>query len=125
MRNLARHAFVFFFISAGINHFVNPSFYLKIIPPFLPAHELINALSGAAEMVIGILIAMPRTRAIGGWAAIALLVAVFPANLYLFAHQELIPAVPPLLHLLRLPLQALFIAWAYFAAGLGQTRSKP
>jgi uncharacterized membrane protein len=122
MRRLARHAFTLFFVAAGVNHFVHPDFYLRIIPPALPAHGLINVVSGAAEIAIGVLIALPRTRTLGGWSAIALLVAVFPANIYLFTHQEIIPNVPPLLHLLRLPLQAVFIAWAYFAAGLRMRR---
>jgi uncharacterized membrane protein len=118
MRNLAAYAFAAFFVVAGINHFVMPEFYLKIIPPALPAHELINALSGIAEVIIGVMVALPRTRVVGGWLAIALLVAVFPANIYLYMNQALLPQVSPAMHLLRLPLQALFIAWAYWAAAL-------
>lgn len=71
--------------------------------------------SGVAEILIGVLIAVPKTQRVGGYLAIALLVAVFPANIYLFTHQEIFPDVPPLAHLLRLPLQAVFIAWAYWA----------
>ena len=116
MQTLARYAFAIFLVAAGFNHFLHPAFYLQIMPPYLPAHEALNVLSGAAEIIIGILIAVPRTQRIGGWLAIALLVAVFPANIYLFTHQELMPDVPALMHVLRLPLQALFIAWAYWAA---------
>jgi len=116
MRTIARYLFTFFFVSAGINHFVNPEFYLKIIPPYLPAHDAINAISGIAEILIGLMIASPSTRRLGGWLAIALLVAVFPANIYLFMHQEIFPGVPPAAHLARLPLQAVFIAWAYWVA---------
>ena len=64
----------------------------------------------------------PRTRRLAAWGLIALLVAVFPANIYLYQHQEIFPQVSPLLHLLRLPLQLVFIAWAYYAAGLGVRR---
>jgi len=116
MQTLARYAFAIFFVGAGFNHFLQPDFYLQIMPPYLPAHAVLNVVSGAAEIIIGVLVAVPRTQRIGGWLAIALLLAVFPANIYLFTHQELFPGVPPLLHLLRLPLQALFIAWAYWAA---------
>lgn len=122
MRNAARYGFVLFFVAAGANHFINPDFYLKIIPPYLPAHDAINAISGAAEMLIGLMIAFPQTQRLGGYLAIALLVAVFPANIYLYQHQELFPGVPPLAHLARLPLQALFIYWAYVAGGLGRAR---
>lgn len=115
MRNFARYAFSLFFIGAGLNHFINPEFYLRIIPPALPAHDAINAISGLAEIVIGVMVAVPRTQRLGGYLAIALLVAVFPANIYLFMHQELIPDVPFIAHLLRLPLQAVFIAWAWWS----------
>jgi len=120
LRTIACHAFAIFFVVAGINHFVNPDFYLQIIPPYLPWHDAINAVSGAAEVLLGILVAIPRTRRIGGWGSIALLIAIFPANLYVYAHQELIPATP-LLHLLRLPLQLVFILWVYWAAGLSES----
>jgi len=118
MQNVARYAFALFFVAAGVNHFVMPELYLRIIPPYLPAHDALNALSGVAEVLAGVLIALPRTRQLGGLVAIAVLVAVFPANIYLYMHQEILPAVSPALHLLRLPLQALFIAWAYWAGGL-------
>src|SRR5580765_7187234 len=105
---IASYSFAIFFVVAGINHFVHPDFYLKIIPPYLPAHEAINWVSGAAEVLFGVLVAIPSTRRIGGLGAIALLVAVFPANIYIYTHQELMPA-PAIAHLLRLPLQAVFI----------------
>lgn len=122
MRNVAAYAFAVFFVIAGINHFVMPEFYLRIIPPALPAHALINALAGIAEIITGVLFALPRTRVLGGWLAVAVLVAVFPANIYLYMNQSIIPQVSPALHLLRLPLQALFIAWAYWAADLSFTK---
>jgi uncharacterized membrane protein len=77
MRNAAAYGFAVFFVLAGINHFVMPDFYLKIIPPALPAHDLLNAVAGIAEVAVGIMVALPRTRVLGGWLAIALLVAVF------------------------------------------------
>jgi uncharacterized membrane protein len=123
MRTAARYAFAVFFLSAGANHFVNPEFYLRIIPPYLPAHDAINAISGASEMIIGAMFAFPQTRRLAGYLAIALLIAVFPANIYLFQHQELFPGVPPIAHALRLPLQALFIAWAYVAGDLRSQQS--
>jgi uncharacterized membrane protein len=118
MRTAARYSFAAFFFIAGVAHFIIPDFYLKIIPPQLPAHGAINAISGAAEIIIGVLIALPKTQRLGGYLAIALLVAVFPANIYLYQNQHLIPEVPPIGHLLRLPLQLVFIAWAYVAGDL-------
>jgi uncharacterized membrane protein len=121
MRRIRPLGFAVFFVIAGINHFVSPAFYLKIIPPYLPAHEAINLVSGAAEVLIGLAYAVPRLRLLGAVAAIALLLAVFPANIYVFQHRaELFPNVPTILHALRLPLQAVFIGWAYWAASLGR-----
>jgi uncharacterized membrane protein len=118
MRTAARYAFAVFFIVAGVAHFIIPEMYKRIIPPYLPAHDAINAISGAAEIIIGALIALPKTQRLGGYLAIALLVAVFPANIYLYQNQHLLPDVPPIGHLLRLPLQLVFIAWAYVAGDL-------
>jgi uncharacterized membrane protein len=117
-QTIAIRVFGTFFVVAGINHFLNPDFYLRIIPPYVPFHDATNAVSGAAEIVLGLGLFAERFRRLAAWGSIALLVAVFPANIYAFQHQELIPA-PPLAHLLRLPLQAVFIGLVYWGAGLG------
>lgn len=102
-----------FMIGAGTMHFVRPDLYLKIMPPYLPFHLELVYLSGFFEAALGLLLLVPRFSRAAAWGIIALLVAVFPANIYLYQHQELLPA-PPVVHLLRLPLQALFIGWAYW-----------
>lgn len=94
-------------------HFVKPDFYLKIMPPYLPWHRELVFLSGVFEAALGLLLLVPRYSRLAAWGVIALLIAVFPANLYLFQHQDLLPA-SPLVHLLRLPLQAVLILWAYW-----------
>jgi uncharacterized membrane protein len=65
------------------------------------------------EVLLGVALLIPRLRRVAAWGVIALLIAVFPANIYAFQHQELLPA-PPLVHLLRLPLQGVFIVWAWW-----------
>ncbi|MBL9123271.1 MAG: DoxX family protein [Planctomycetaceae bacterium] len=102
-----------FMTGAGIMHFVNPDFYMKIMPDYLPWHLELVYLSGVCEILLGLALWIPRLRRIAAWGIIALLIAVFPANIYAYQHQELLPA-PPWLHVLRLPLQLLFIAWAYW-----------
>jgi len=102
-----------FYIAAGSNHFVNPRFYLKIMPPYLPWHEGLNVISGAAEIALGVMLLVPATRAWGAWGIIALLIAVFPANIHVYLHPELIPA-PAWVHLVRLPLQGVLILWAWW-----------
>jgi len=104
------------FVLAGVNHFVSPRFYLRIMPPWLPAHEAMNAASGAAEILGGaaLMSSSPRLRRFGGWFSIATLLAVFPANVHMAQHPEDYPEIPGGAQALyaRLPLQAVFIAWA-------------
>ncbi len=104
-------------VFAGLNHFVNPDFYLKIIPPFLPAPEALNWVSGAAEIVGGLGSLHPATRRSAGWLLIATLVVVFPANLYMAANAGDFPDVPGgrVALFARLPLQILFIYWVWLA----------
>ncbi len=107
-----RVALAVFFIAAGTLHFLRPDLYLKIMPPYLPWHRTLVLLSGAIEIALGVLLLVPGTSQIAAWGLIALLVAVFPANIHLYLHQEIWP-LPPVVHLLRLPMQAVLILWAY------------
>ncbi|MEZ6138178.1 MAG: DoxX family protein [Pirellulaceae bacterium] len=100
-------------IVAGTMHFVNPEFFQKIVPPYLPLHRELVLVSGICEILLGVLLLIPKCSHLAGWGTIALLIAVFPANIYLFQNQDLIPA-SPLVHFLRLPLQGVFILWAYW-----------
>ena len=100
------------FIVGGIGHFVAPDVYMRIMPPYLPFHRPLVLLSGAFELILGVLLLIPRYSRLAAWGLIALLIAIFPANIYLFQHQEILPA-PPILHLLRLPLQGVLILWAF------------
>ena len=104
------------FVVAGVNHFVQPGFYVSIMPPYLPWHESLVSLSGVAELALGILL-VPRFQAVAAWGLVALLVAVFPANVHMAMHADLFPTIPPAVQLARLPLQAVLIAWAYWFTG--------
>ncbi|HZF07773.1 MAG TPA: MauE/DoxX family redox-associated membrane protein [Thermoanaerobaculia bacterium] len=114
--NVMRWALGLFFIIAGIAHFVRPDVYLKIMPPYLPWHRGLVFLSGVAEVVLGALVLVPRCTVPAAWGLIALLVAVFPANLYMAQNPGLFPKLSPTLLWLRLPLQAVLIGWAYWVA---------
>ena len=97
---------------AGFNHLANPAFYLAIIPPELPNPEWLNLGSGLAEIVLGVFLLEPRTRVFAAWGIIALLIAVFPANLYAAAHN--LGTDNRALHDVRLAFQAVFILWAWW-----------
>ena len=100
------------YIAAGLNHFINPRMYLAIMPPYVPAHGLMVALSGVAEVALGVGLLFPATRSLSAWGLIVLLVAVFPANVYM-ATSDQFGNIPAWLRWGRLPLQGLLIAWAY------------
>jgi uncharacterized membrane protein len=115
LKRLALIALAFVFVAAGVNHFVNPEFYIAIMPPYLPAHDALVALSGVFEILGGIGVLVPRTRSLSGWGLVALLVAVFPANLHMALHPELFSDVSPGALYFRIPIQIVFIAWTYWA----------
>ena len=102
-----------FYVLAGINHFLNPAVYLKIMPPYLPWHQFMVEASGVCEIALGLLLLVPRWTRWAAWGLIALLIAVFPANLHMAAHPELYPEIPPAALWARLPLQVVLIAWAW------------
>jgi uncharacterized membrane protein len=104
-----------FFIAAGANHFVHPEFYVRMVPPWLPAPALLVQISGVCEIAGGIGALIPRTRRIAGLGLVALLVAVFPANLQMAQHPELFHDIgSATAFYIRLPLQAVVIAWVWW-----------
>jgi len=121
IKTFSKTMLAIFMIAAGTMHLVRPAFYLKIVPPYLPLHREIVFLSGLCEIALGVLLFVPRCARLAAWGIVALLIAVFPANIYLSEHQEILPA-PWILHFLRLPLQAVFIGWAYWHARAVKTR---
>lgn len=101
------------YILAGLNHFRNPRMYVKIIPDYLPAPKVLNILSGLAEILFGILLCIPSLSSYGAWGIIALLIAIFPANLYMLTNKKAGFGLPKWILIARLPLQLLLIFWAY------------
>ena len=107
------------FIGAGMLHFTRTDSYLPIMPPWLPAHRALVLVSGAFEALggLGVLLPPPVRR----WAGVGLallLVAVFPANVHMAVEGiGLSGTLGRALLWLRLPLQAVFIAWALWASG--------
>ena len=101
-----------FYCYAGISHFRNPRFFLAITPPWVPQPEKVNILVGVIEIVLALGLIIPMTRSLSAIGIIALLVVVFPANI--FHHQKVIRkgknSIPTLI---RLPIQLLLILWAY------------
>ncbi|QJW91574.1 DoxX family protein [Spirosoma taeanense] len=112
MNSLSLYVQAFVYVAAGINHFVSPRFYLAIMPPYIPAHNLMVVLSGVAEIGLGLGLLFPATRSLSAWGLILLLIAVFPANIYM-ATADQFAAISPWIRWGRLPVQGLLIWWAY------------
>ncbi len=96
-----------FYIFAGVMHFAAPAFYLRIMPPYIPWHAAMVQISGVAEIAGGIGLLVPSVRRLAAWGLVALLIAVFPANIYAATSAT---AFSPALWL-RLPLQPILIWW--------------
>ena len=110
---LSLYSMAAIYVAAGINHFVNPVFYKNIMPPWLPWHYPLITISGAAEIVLGLLLLPVATRKWAAWGIIALLIAVFPANVQMMINYQQQQNPYWWLAILRLPLQLLLIWWAY------------
>ncbi len=100
-----------FFLAAGIGHFTHADFFVAIMPPYLPAHLELVHLSGVFEILGGVGLLLPPVRRAAGIGLIALLIAVFPANLHMAMNPELFPDMAPLALYIRLPFQLVFAIW--------------
>ena len=105
------------YIGVGTYHFISPSFFLNIMPPYLPYHLELIYLSGACEIILGVGLLFKKYRFFVCWGLIFLLIAVFPANIYLafnYEAQQALNISPFLASWVRLPIQFVFIAIAYW-----------
>jgi uncharacterized membrane protein len=114
VKAIVRTLFGVAFVFAGTNHFTNRDFFVSIVPPYLPWPEAVVYVSGIAEIALGMLLIVPKTSRLAAWGLIALLIAVFPANIHMAMNPNLYPTIPRSALLLRLPLQGVLIAIAYW-----------
>ncbi|GAB4040196.1 DoxX family protein [Spirosoma jeollabukense] len=112
MNNLSLYIQALVYVAAGLNHFISPKMYLAIMPPYVPAHQLMVTLSGIAEIVLGVGLLFPATRSLSAWGLVLLLIAVFPANVYM-ATADQFQTISGIIRWGRLPLQGILIWWAY------------
>jgi len=116
MRLVSVYLLAGLFVVAGIAHFVRPQLFVRIVPPYLPAPLLLVYVSGAFEVLGGLGLLVPGTRVLAGWGLIALLIAVFPANVHMALYPEAFPHIPAWGLYARLPLQFVLMGWVYWAA---------
>ena len=114
VKAVVRVLFAAFFVIAGVTHFTNREFFVSIVPPYLPWPEMLVYVSGVVEIVLGVLLLVPSMTRLAAWGQIALLIAVFPANIHMAMNPELYPGTPYAALLIRLPLQGVMVAIAYW-----------
>lgn len=115
-KTLLRWLLAFLMVAIGVDHFWHPGPFVSIVPAALPNPLLLVHVSGFFEVLGGLGILVPPVRRLAGWGLILLYVAVFPANVNMAVNK-----LPMGDHVLeawqlwgRLPLQAVFIAWAWW-----------
>ena len=103
-------------IGVGVDHFVAPDFFVRIVPKALPAPLALVWVSGFFEVLGGVGLLIPRTRRAAGIGLVCLYIAVFPANINMCVHPELGGSIPVWALWLRLPFQLAFIALALWVS---------
>ena len=108
------------YVSIGIKHFINPNFFVTIVPPIINCKEAAVIASGFIEVILGILLLFNQTRKLASWGIILLLIALFPANIYLYtseiARETL--SISKSQALLRMPFQIPLIMISYWSLKL-------
>ncbi len=111
--NLSLYIMSGLYILAGINHFWHPKIYLRIMPDYIPYHRQMVIISGMAEIVLGVALLFPLSREWAAWGIIALLIAIFPANIEQLRTKKARLGLPLWAIWLRLPMQLFLICWAW------------
>lgn len=113
--NLPWHLYLMalLYIIAGLNHFRTPRLYLKIIPPYFSNPKTINVLSGSFEVILGFGLCIAILSKFAAWGIVALLIAVFPANIYMYLNDDAGLGIPSWLRFIRLPFQFVLLYWAF------------
>jgi len=101
------------FVGSGVWHFLHTGTYVATMPAYLPSHTLLVQISGLAEILGGVGLLVPQTRRAAAWGIIALLVAVWPANINMAIHHAQFSGMPVWALWARVPLQVPLIWWAW------------
>ncbi len=106
------------YIAAGVNHFINPAFYLKIMPTYIPYHLMMIYLSGAIEIILGIALLIKKSQKVAGWLIILMLIVFLPVHIKMIMDTWISLNIKFIIALVRLPLQFVLIYWAYKTCNL-------
>lgn len=101
------------YIAAGINHFIKPKMYLRIMPNYLPNHKLLVFLSGLSEIMLGIMICIPLLKNIAITLVLLMLFVFLTVHFHMISNEQASAGLPEWLLILRIPVQLLLMYWAY------------
>jgi uncharacterized membrane protein len=101
------------YIAAGINHFIKPKIYLRIMPNYLPNHKLLVTLSGLAEIILGIMVCIPLLKNIAITLIILMLLVFLTVHFYMISNEKASAGLPKWVLVLRIPMQFALMYWAY------------
>lgn len=115
-KELLRVSLAISIIIVGITHFASPDPYVKIVPPQLPYPLELVYISGVFEVLGGVGLLVPNVSKFSAWGLITLFIAVYPANINMAVNHIHLDNIPdsPWFQVVRLPLQAVLIAWAWW-----------
>tara|TARA_S200000501_G_C20727318_1_gene701229 strand:+ start:222 stop:611 length:390 start_codon:yes stop_codon:yes gene_type:complete len=114
-KNITRYLMSVFYISIGINHFTSPDWFVQIVPPYMSYEYELVYISGFFEIILGaLLLCFPHFKRVVRWGLILLLIAVYPANIYLAQTNGAAMDTTPLIAWGRLPIQFIFIYLAFW-----------
>jgi len=131
LKRISQAVLAVFYGSAGVLHFMQPESFVRIVPPYLPWPLGLVEVSGVAELAIGLgFLAAFWKRALerpAAWGAVALLIAVYPANVNMWWNDVWLGGQPPQpwFHAVRLPLQFVFILWAWWHTRPDRSEADP
>lgn len=103
----------FVFVAAGLFHFQKPSIYLRIMPPYLPAHSTLVLASGVIEMILGLMLLNPTTQVMAAWSLIIMLLLFLTVHIHMIVNEEASLNLPKWVLWIRIPLQFGLIYWVY------------
>lgn len=113
MIEIGKYSMAIIYVLAGILHFLKPQPYLRIMPPKIPAPKLMVAISGFFEILFGVALLFDSTQSYAAFGIIVLLIAIFPANIYMAQRMYQKQSKNRWVAYVRLPLQLILIYWAY------------
>jgi len=105
------------YIFAGMMHFIKPKIYLRIMPRYLPQHKFLVALSGFAEIILGVGLCFSATKDVSIYGIILMLTVFLLVHFYMLSGEKASAGIPKWILILRIPLQFGLMYWAWLYLG--------